>query len=151
MVKTMFRALRPLDFKTVMGRTTRYTLVGAVCAVASNVVMILGSLAGSNYISLSIIIYLVVTPFGYLLHARFTFGTNRSWRDFFRFIAGVASGVPVYFSLMALFCSGLHLPIAVASLVTTAVLYAWNYASAHWALRCRLPFRLDFPEFWHVR
>lgn len=120
-------------------RTTRYTLVGAICAATYNAIMIVGSRAGGDYVSLSFLAYLVVTPIGYLLHARLTFGVRLAWRDFARFALGIAAGFPVYFVVMAVLCSGLHLPVSVAAPTATVVMYLWNYASSHWALRSWLP------------
>lgn len=123
-----------------VGRTTRYTLVGAACAAIYNAVMILGGCAGGGYVRLSLLAFVIVTPIGYLLHARFTFGVRRSWHDFLRFTWGLATGFPVYFLVMAGLCSGLHLAVAVAAPIATVAMYGWNYASAHWALHCGLPF-----------
>jgi len=131
--------------RAAVERTTRYTLVGAVCALASNVMIILGSWMGGDYITLSILAFIIVTPCGYLMHARFTFGVARSWHEFIRFSSGVAASLPLYFLMMAILCSGLRLPVAVAVPVTTVALYIWNYLAAHWALRSRLPFGRQRP------
>jgi putative flippase GtrA len=121
-------------------RTTRYTLVGAVCAATYNAIMIFGNWLGGNYVSLSVLAYFAVTPIGYLLHARFTFGVGRSWRDFARFASGIAASFPIYLLVMAGLCSGLHLSIPIAAPMATVAMYIWNYVSSHWALRSRLPF-----------
>ena len=122
-------------------RTTRYTVVGAICAATYNAIMIFGSAAGGDYVSLSVLSYLVLTPIGYLLHARFTFGTRRSWQDFARFASCSAASFPIYFVVMAGLCSGLHLSVPIAAPVTTVAMYLWNYTSSHWALRSPLPLR----------
>ncbi|HEX3430253.1 MAG TPA: GtrA family protein [Rhizomicrobium sp.] len=118
-----------------LNRTTRYTLVGGLCAAIHNGIMIFGSREGGDYVSLSVLAFLVVTPIGYLLHARFTFGTPRSWQDFARFASSIAASFPIYFGVMAVLCSGLHLIIPVAAPIATIAMYLWNYGSAHWALR----------------
>src|SRR5436305_10683585 len=112
-------------------RTTRYTLVAGVCAATYNAIMIFGSRAGGDYVSLSVLAYFVVTPIGYLLHARFTFGIRLSWHDFARFASSVAASFPIYFVVMAGLCSGLHLTVPVAAPIATVVMYLWNYASSH--------------------
>jgi len=127
--------------RSVAGRTARYTVIGAICAVAHNAVMILGGWAGGHYIPLSLLSFGCVTPLGYVLHARFTFKTPLSLYNFFRFASGVAAGFPLYFVIMATLCSGLDMAVVFAAPVTTVTLYLWNYASAHWALRNRLPVR----------
>ena len=122
----------------VVKRTTRYTLVGVLCAATYNAVMIFGSKVGANYISLIVLSYFIVTPIGYLLHARFTFGVSRSWRDFSRFASAVAASFPIVFIVMVVLVSGLHLAISVAAPTATGIMYLWNYASSHWALRVPL-------------
>jgi putative flippase GtrA len=97
--------------------------------------MILGGMAGGDYVSLSILAFLVVTPIGYLLHSRFTFGIHRSWQDFARFASAIAASFPIYFVVMAGLCSGLHLTVPIAAPIATIAMFIWNYASAHWALR----------------
>ena len=122
-------------------RTTRYTVMGAICAATHNTLMILGGWAGLSYVPMSLLSFLVVTPLGYSLHARFTFGASFSMYDFCRFSGGVAAGFPLYFVVMAFLCSGIRLNIVLASPMTTIVLYVWNYASARWAMRGRLDVR----------
>lgn len=118
-------------------QTTRYTVVGAMCAIANNLVMIVGDRAGIHYFPMSILSFLLVTPFGYLLHSGFTFGEPRSFRAFLRFSSGVALGFPIYLITMAILCTGLSLSVVVATSIATVLLFLWNYASAHWAIqRC---------------
>lgn len=119
------------------GRTARYTIVGGICAVGNNVVMILGDLAGINYVPMSVISFLLITPLGYFLHSSFTFKKPFSFGDFVRFFAGVATGFPLYFVIMAILCTGLRLPVIVAVPAATIILFLWNFASAHWAIRRR--------------
>jgi len=44
------------------------------------------------------------------------------------------SGFFVSAALMALFCSGLGLPVAVATPIATVLLFFWNFALARWAI-----------------
>lgn len=120
-----------------LGRTTWYTLIGAVCALAQNGVMIVGAAAGGHYAWLAVLAFALVTPLGYILHARITFVEKTSWRHFIRFASGVAAGFPLYFAVMAVLCSGFGLAVAIAAPIATVVLYLWNYISAHWAISSR--------------
>ena len=121
-------------------RFARYLGVGAICALAHNAIMILGGLAGAHYAPLTIVSFAAVTPLGYFLHTAVTFEKQRSWRAFARFAAVLATGFPINFALMALFCSGLSMPVALATPIATAALFFWNYASAHWAILGRFRF-----------
>jgi len=118
----------------VAGRTARYTIVGAICALAYNAVMILGDLAGEHYVPMTILSFGIVTPLGYLIHSNFTFREQLSLRGFLRFASGAAAGFPLSLLSMAILCTGLGLPVVIAAPIATIILFLWNYASAHWAI-----------------
>lgn len=124
----------------ITARTARYAMTGALCALAHNVVMILGDAAGVHYLPMTFLSFALVTPLGYLLHAGFTFKELLSWRAFLRFAAGVAVGFPLSLLIMAVFCSGFGLPVAIAAPLATLTLVLWNYVSTHWAIVGRLRF-----------
>jgi putative flippase GtrA len=119
------------------GRTVRYTLVGAICAVLNNILIIGGAFFGVNYVVMSFAAFAFVTTFAYLMHTSFTFREPRSVRGLIRFSSGVATGFPLFIALMAAFCSGLGMSIAVATPLSTILLYVWNFGLAHWAIRYR--------------
>ena len=123
-------------------RTARYTMVGAICAVLNNLFIIGGAFLGVGYVAMSVAAFLVVTPLGYLMHTSFTFREPPSVGGLLRFSSGVAIGFPLFILLMAIFCSGLGMPVAIATPLSTVVLYVWNYGLAHW----RSIIRGDFPE-----
>jgi putative flippase GtrA len=122
-------------------RTARYTIAGAICAVLNNLLIIGGDLLGISYVAMSVAAFVLVTTLGYLMHTRFTFREPRSVRGLVRFSSGVATGFPLFILLMAILCTGLGMPVALATPLSTVVLYVWNYALAHWAIlhRGRLP------------
>lgn len=123
-----------MKYHPVIGQTARYTIVGAICAVANNVVLILGDFAGQHYVLMTFVAFALVTPLGYLLHCSFTFKESVSVVGLLRFTSGVATGFPIYFLFMAVMCSGLGAPVVLAAPITTVMLYIWNYASARWAI-----------------
>jgi putative flippase GtrA len=116
----------------------RYSLIGVVCATMQSAIMILGDVVGYSYVVLTIAAFAVVTPIGYLLHASFTFRERLSMKAFLRFSSGAATGFPVALMTMAALCSGAHVPVILASPLTTVILFMWNFAAAHWAIRRRL-------------
>lgn len=118
----------------VAGRTARYTIVGAICAATHNAVMVLGDLAGGHYVPMTVLSFWIVTPPGYLLHARFTFREQFSLRGFLRFTSGIAAGFPLSLLSMTTLCTGLGLPVVIAAPIATVTLFLWNYVSAHWAI-----------------
>ena len=124
----------------LIGRTARYTLIGGLCALANNAVMILGDLAGGHYVPMTLLAFLTVTPLGYVLHANFTFREPRSFTGLLRFASGGLLGLALALFIMAVLCTGLGLPVVIAAPIATILLILWNYAAAHWAIIGRLRF-----------
>lgn len=123
-----------MSASAILAHGRRYTTVGAVCALTHNLIMIGADLAGLHYLPGTLLSFAVVTPLGYFLHCRFTFRKAHSLDGFLRFMAGIAVGYPLSLALMALFCTGLGWPVIVAAPLATAVLFVFNYVSAHWAI-----------------
>ncbi len=136
------RFVRPtVRTRAFAGRTARYTMVGAICAVLNNILIIGGGFLGAGYVAMSLVAFALTTPLGYLLNTRFTFEKPPSIGGLLRFASAAATVFPVFLVLMAIFCSGLGMPVAIATPLCTIILYFYNYALAHWAIlyRRRLP------------
>ena len=103
--------------------------------------MILGEWAGFGYVSSSIFSLFILIPAGYLLHASFTFGKDRSWRAFFWFSGSILAGFPISLLTVALLSAGMGLPMIIAAPLTTLVMFVWNYATAHLAILGRFGLR----------
>jgi putative flippase GtrA len=123
------------NFRSFVARSARYIAIGAICAIINNVIIIAGDLVHFHYTIGITVAFFVTTPIGYLLHCAFTFNTTPSLQRFARFASGLATAFPLSLLLMAIFCSGLHIPVAIASPITTVLLFIWNYTSADWAIR----------------
>lgn len=117
-----------------VARGGRYLVVGALCAFTHNVIMIGADFLGIHYVLATFISFLVVTPLGYGLHCRFTFRQAYSATGFLRFTGGIIAAYPLSLGLMVLFCTGLDWPVPIAAPLTTILLIAYNYVSAHWAI-----------------
>ena len=126
--------MAPGRASTLIARGRRYLTVGALCAAIHNVIMIGADLAGLHYVLGTLISFVVLTPLGYGLHSRFTFHKPISLTGFLRFAAGIAAAYPLSLGLMVLFCTGFGWPVLVAAPLTTVLLIAYNYVSAHWAI-----------------
>lgn len=119
---------------------SRYLLVGAVCALFNNIILIGGDAAGLHY-SLSILLtFALVLPASYFAHAWWTFGAPASWPAFGRFIAGSMSSLLVASFAVWLFRGLFDLPMLIAAPLATVAMTAYNYLVAKWAVtRSRLP------------
>jgi putative flippase GtrA len=122
----------------ILAHVRRYLTVGALCALLHNLILIGGDFVGLHYLPATLLSLAVVTPLGYFLHCRYTFRKAHSVEGFLRFMTAIAIGYPLSLALMVLFCSGLGLPVLIAAPLATAVLFVFNYLSAHWAIARRL-------------
>ena len=120
--------------RLIRSRPIRYIVVGAICALVHNVVMIVGDFLGFHYLPMNFVSFGIVTLLGYLLHSGFTFRGQPSIAAFLCFAAGLAVGFPISLLVMAILCTGLGIPVILAAPIATVVLFVWNYASAHWAI-----------------
>jgi putative flippase GtrA len=119
---------------SAVARGGRYLSVGALFAVAHNLIMIGADFAGIHYIASMIISFLVLAPLAYVLHCRFTFRQASSLTGLFRYMGGMMAAYPLSMGLMVLFCTVLGWPVLVAAPLTTILLIVYNYVSAHWAI-----------------
>lgn len=121
----------------LMGRSWRYGLVGAFCALSNYIILVGLDAAGIHYLLGTVVAFCTVTPAAYLLHSRFTFAHSYNFRAFIRFVAGVASSYPVAVGSMILFCSGFRLSVPIATPLATIGVLGWNFVAAHWSLMPR--------------
>jgi putative flippase GtrA len=126
--------MSPIATRASIARGGRYLTVGALFAVAHNVIMIGADFAGIHYVLSMIISFLVLVPMAYALHSRYTFRQAYSLAGFLRYAGGMIAAYPLSLGLMVLFCTGLDWPVLVAAPLTTVLLIVYNYASAHWAI-----------------
>jgi len=112
----------------------RYGSTGAVCACISNFIVISGSLTGIDYLNAVALSFVLVTPLGYFLQSRFTFGVDLSVRHFIRFVGSVAVGATLFLALIGLLHSVLDVPVWIASPLATLLIFCWNYAASCWVM-----------------
>jgi putative flippase GtrA len=120
--------------RPLLERGWRYTLVGVGCALANYIIMLTVDFLGGHYLLGMLAAFLVVTPLGYALHSLFTFAQPFSRRAFARFALTVIAAYPVATSMMIVFCTGLHLSVAIAYPIAVVGMFVWNFAAAHWAI-----------------
>lgn len=120
-------------------RASRYLGVGGICAIANNAIVIGLDLVGVHYTVSIVIAFVLVTTLAYYLHAVHTFRVPLSAPALARFFAGNLGGFGISVALMVLFCSGIGLSSAVAMPIVTALLLAWNFTVARWALSKHAP------------
>jgi putative flippase GtrA len=137
---------RETTTRPLVERGWRYTLMGLICAMCNYAIILAVDAAGGHYLLATLIAFVVVTPLGFVLHSRFTFAEPLRWTSFLRFAAGVASAYPLALLSMVVLCSGLKLSVAIAVPIATAVVFLWNFTTAHWAILPRFDLRAILPK-----
>jgi putative flippase GtrA len=134
MTQQLRHACAHMTARPVVGQASRYLAGGGACALLHNIIMIGTSAHGMPYPPALVLSLLLTTPIGYLIHSAYTFEKGCSWMSLRRFLAGIASGFVLSAALMVLMCSGLGMPVAIATPIATLLLFAWNFAVARWAI-----------------
>ena len=118
-----------------LGQTSaRFAIVGFVCAVAHNMIVITASLAHFHYAVGCVISYVLVVLLGFMLHVRFTFQERATMSAFWRYAVGMAANYPITLALLFVMCDLAGWPIAMAAPVATVFLIAWNFVATRWAI-----------------
>lgn len=112
----------------------RYLVVGLICALLHNAIMIGGDFAGLHYVASSLVSFAVVVVVGFALHCHFTFQQDPSVKSFVRYAAGMAANFPLSIALMFIFCDLAKLSVPVAAPLATVLLFVWNFAASRWAI-----------------
>lgn len=123
--------------RPLLERGWRYAIVGGVCAFTNYLIMLLIDRLGGHYLVGMLTTYLIVTPMAYALHSMFTFAEPFCNRAFIRFAGTVLASYPIATLLMIILCSGLRFGVGVAYPIAVVGMFAWNFATAHWAIFSR--------------
>ena len=116
----------------------RFFIVGLVCALTHNAIMIGGDWAGLHYVASSFISFAVVVALGYWLHSSWTFpGAQRGATSFARYTLTMALNLPLSLAGMFVFVDLAGLGVPLAAPAVTAMLAAFNFVGGRWALRAR--------------
>jgi putative flippase GtrA len=114
-------------------RLARFALVGALCALLTNVLVIALVRYGLGSVAASLVAFGPVLLAGYALHSTFTFRSQPSTLTFARYGLATLANFPLWVAALYVLCDVLKISIAIAAPVTTALIFLWNYASARWA------------------
>lgn len=114
---------------------SRYLVIGAVCALLNNLILIGGDATGLHYAMSIMLTFVIVLPASYLAHACWTFDIALSWTAFGRFIIGSVSSLFVASFAIWLFFALLDLPMVVSAPSATIAMTAYNFAMTRWAIR----------------
>lgn len=112
----------------------RYLVVGAICALLNNIILIGCDAAGLHYAISILLTFVLVLPVSYFVHARWTFRVPPSRLAFSRFIGGSVSSLIVASFAVWLFRGELKLPMLIAAPLATLAMTIYNYLMTRWAV-----------------
>lgn len=113
---------------------TRFAIVGLICAVTHNAIMLGADLWRIHYALSSAISFVVVVALGFALHVAYTFQWPATVAAFWRYCLGMAANYPITLALLFGMCDVLGWPVSVAAPVSTVCLFGWNYLASRWAI-----------------
>lgn len=108
-------------------------MVGALCALLSNVAVIALVREGFSGLAASVLAFGPVLIAGYVLHSMFTFATQPSRATFLRYTLAMLANFPLWAAVLYLFGDLLHVSITLLAPATTVLIFVWNYLAARWA------------------
>lgn len=116
----------------------RALVVGLVCAIVHNAIMIALDQVGLHYALSLVVSFVIVVVLGYRLHSGWTFaGAARTPTSFGRYALVASANYPASLAGMFLFVDLAGLSVPIASPIVTVLLFAMNFLGNRWALRAR--------------
>lgn len=115
-------------------RFPRFVAVGGLCALISNVAVIVLVRCGFTSMIASLLAFPPVLLIGYALHSFFTFGVPATRVTFGRYALAIATNFPAWAALLYTFCDVLRVPVTIVAPAATALIFLWSYVAARWAL-----------------
>jgi len=122
----------------------RYLLVGALCALLNNLLLIAVVTLGLNYLTGVLAVCGPMLVIGYALHAAITFERPARLGDFLRYSLGILAGYPLWIAALFLFCDLLAMPIYLGAPASALLLFIANCLSTHWAIARSVRGAFDF-------
>ena len=113
-------------------RLSWHLVIGAICALFNNVLIIGLAWRGFGYAAATFIVCLPALLLGYFLHCFFTYRSSPNWFSFMKYTFSMLANYPLWFFALYCFIDLLKAPIEVAAPLTTILLFFFNYITAVW-------------------
>lgn len=117
-----------------LSQTVRYGIVSGICLTLCLVTVPLLDHFGIHYAIATFVGFCLSAVTGFLLHSRWTFGVERSFIAFSRYVLAVSLNLPLTILLIGIGHDLLGLTVTTATLLASAILVVWNYIAARWAI-----------------
>ena len=115
----------------------RYLVVGAVCALLGNGILIAFDYFGIHYVVSCLVAFVITVVIAYGLHTHWTFGADRSLSGLLRYGAAMTVNLPLSLGLLFVLVTLGGLKMTFAAPATTVLQTAFNYLVASTIIRPR--------------
>ena len=115
----------------------RYLVVGALCALLGNAILIVFDHLGIHYVVSCLVAFVITVVIAYGLHTHWTFGADRSLGGLFRYGAAMTVNLPLSIGLLFVLVTLGGLKMEFAAPATTVLQTAFNYLVASTLIRPR--------------
>jgi putative flippase GtrA len=116
----------------------RYLVVGGLCALVANAILIGFDRLGIHYVVSSVVSFVTTLMLAYGLHAQWTFNAPPSFGRFIRYGAAMALNLPLSMALLFILVDVAGLKMIVAAPLATALQTILNYVIARAIIRPRI-------------
>jgi putative flippase GtrA len=111
-----------------------YLLVAGTCALLHNAILIGFDAIGIDYVTASIVSFVVVVLVGFTLHTQFTFRGPVVEHGLLRYAWAMAANLPLSIVALFIFHTLLSLPMFIAAPLSVVALFVVNFVLARWAI-----------------
>ena len=114
--------------------TFRYSAVSALCMVLSLILIPLLSSWGMHYAAATLVAFCLNAIIGFCAHSFWTFQEQFRLSSFIRYVSAIAINFPLTVLLIGTSHDVMKLPIYMSTILSTIILFVWNYIAARWAV-----------------
>lgn len=117
-----------------VAETFRYSVVSGICFVLGLVLIPAFALSGMHYAVATGVAFAIILLTGFLLHSYWTFGVERSFAAFSRYLSAMLVNLPLTILLIGIGHDGFGFSVATATAAASILLLLWNYFAVKWAV-----------------
>lgn len=115
-------------------QTFRYSIVSGACLLLGLTLIPLLNWWGLHYALATFAAFCLIAVIGFLAHCYWTFGVERKFSSFVRYVSAIALNLPLTIILIGIGHDLLGISVAVSTAAASATLFVWNYLAARWAV-----------------
>lgn len=124
---------------TDIPETFRYSAVSGFCLVLNLILLPLLTMWGMHYAAATLVCFCLIAIIGYSAHSLWTFQARLELSSFVRYVSAILINLPMAVLIIGTAHDLMKLPIYVSNVLSTIILFVWNYVAARWVFAPRKP------------